>query len=124
MSNGGAFQNVEYAGKHLLGELWGVCPDKLRSKEFLEWEMEEACEAAKATVLSCNFHDFDGDGITGVILLAESHMSIHTWPSKQYAAVDIFMCGDCDPMITMKNLINSLTPKYFTYKMIHRGIRY
>ena len=61
---------------------------------------EQRAPAAGARVLGARFHPFGpGQGVTGVLLLAESHISIHTWPEHGYAAVDVFMCGDAQPMV-------------------------
>lgn len=60
--------------------------------------LEDAATACGATILATTLHHFGkGAGVTGVLLLAESHISIHTWPEIRFAAVDIFMCGQCDP---------------------------
>lgn len=65
--------------------------------EALEALLKESAEAGGATVLSCHLHGFDqGGGVTGVALLAESHISVHTWPERGYAAFDVFMCGNCE----------------------------
>ena len=69
------------------------------------WDMDGAAEALKraavhagATIMTERWHHFgDGHGYTGVVVLAESHISVHTWPEKGYAGLDVFMCGDCDP---------------------------
>lgn len=82
-------------GKHLLIEQLGSI--SLLDDKALDKVLRGAAQAAGATILNSNFHDFGGGcGYTGVIMLAESHISIHTWPEDQYAAIDIFMCGTCD----------------------------
>ncbi|MBN9548646.1 MAG: adenosylmethionine decarboxylase [Alphaproteobacteria bacterium] len=83
-------------GVHLLVD-FRECRD-LRDVEGIERALREAAAACDATVLDVMLHNFgEGGGITGVALLAESHISIHTWPETGYAAIDIFMCGRCDP---------------------------
>ena len=83
-------------GLHLLVDFW-ECRG-LRDAEGIERVLREAATACGATVLNVMLHNFgEGGGITGVALLAESHISIHTWPETDYAALDIFMCGRCDP---------------------------
>lgn len=85
-------------GTHLLADLSGVEPDKLMDCTHIEALLRTAATAAGATILHSHFHAFgSGQGITGVVLLAESHMSIHTWPEQSFAAVDIFMCGNSRP---------------------------
>jgi S-adenosylmethionine decarboxylase len=85
-------------GTHLLADLSGVEPAKLMDCIHIEALLRTAATAAGATILHSHFHAFGaGQGITGVVLLAESHMSIHTWPEQRFAAVDIFMCGNSRP---------------------------
>jgi len=83
-------------GLHLLVDFW-ECRG-LRDAEGIERVLREAAVACGATVLGVMLHNFgESGGITGVALLAESHISIHTWPETGYAALDLFMCGSCDP---------------------------
>jgi S-adenosylmethionine decarboxylase len=83
-------------GLHLLVDFWEC--SGLRDAEGIERVLREAAAACGATVLGVMLHNFgENGGITGVALLAESHISIHTWPETGYAAIDIFMCGHCDP---------------------------
>jgi S-adenosylmethionine decarboxylase len=86
------------SGTHLLADMHGVADSLLRDGAALEALLLRAAAAAGAQVLFSRFHGFgEGGGITGVVLLAESHISIHTWPEHGFAAVDIFMCGDAMP---------------------------
>src|SRR6476469_3385935 len=81
-----------YDGRHLIAELHGCAG--LDDAGLIERALRDAAEAAGATLLEVRLHSFGpGQGVTGVALLAESHISIHTWPERDYAAVDIFMCG-------------------------------
>jgi len=87
---------VKFAGTHLLVELWGA--GNLDDPEWIDSALCDAAVAAKATILHSHFHHFQPNGgVSGVIVLAESHISIHTWPERDYAAIDIFMCGECNP---------------------------
>lgn len=84
------------AGTHLIVDIHTEV--SLSDVEGVRECLERAAQACGAKVLGYNFHHFgEGAGVTGVVLLAESHISIHTWPEFQFAAVDIFMCGACDP---------------------------
>lgn len=84
--------------------------------------LRQAALAADATVLDVNLHDFgDRFGFTGVALLAESHISIHTWPENGYAAIDIFMCGDAQPMRSLEVLRQYFKPGREDVQMIRRG---
>lgn len=83
-------------GNHLLIDLWGC--SHLQDIAHIEKTMHDAAAICGATVLEVKLHSFGEDaGITGVAILAESHISIHTWPETGYAAIDVFMCGTCDP---------------------------
>ena len=84
-----------FAGQHLLIECFGAHADL--DANALEGLLRDSAEAGGATVLSCHLHRFgQGRGVTGVALLAESHITVHTWPERRYAAFDVFMCGNCE----------------------------
>lgn len=87
---------MRYAGTHLLVDLWGA--SKLDDIDLIEKTLRKAADVAGATILHCHLHHFEPNGgVSGVLVLAESHISIHTWPEASFAALDVFMCGDCDP---------------------------
>ena len=87
---------LQYAGTHLLVDLWGA--KNLSDADLIETALKECIEACGATLLYLHLHCFsENGGISGVAVLAESHISIHTWPEREYAAIDIFMCGDAQP---------------------------
>lgn len=90
--------NEVVAGRHLLIDAYEVSNRRmLLDPVFIEKRLRMAAEVSGATVLAVNLHPFDDGGIAGVLILAESHISIHTWPELGYAALDIFMCGKADP---------------------------
>lgn len=92
---------VPFAGRHLLIECFGAHADL--GADALEALLKDSARAGGATVLSCHLHGFGkGGGVTGVALLAESHITVHTWPERNYAAFDVFMCGDCEAMRAAK----------------------
>ena len=87
---------VKFAGTHLLVDLWGAT--NLCDPDHIDRALRDAAEAAGATILHGHFHHFSPNGgVSGVLVLAESHISIHTWPERDFAAIDIFMCGACNP---------------------------
>ncbi|NIR43989.1 MAG: adenosylmethionine decarboxylase [Gemmatimonadetes bacterium] len=89
-------EGLRYAGTHLLIELWQA--QHLDDLEVVEKALRNAIAACDATLLHVHLHRFSPNGgISGVAVLAESHISIHTWPERGYAAIDIFMCGACNP---------------------------
>lgn len=98
-------------GLHLLADLSGIDADKLTSCDAIDGLLRAAAMTAGAHVLHSYFHGFGpGQGVTGVALLAESHISIHTWPEHGYAAADIFMCGDAQPELALRVLRSALAP--------------
>ena len=108
-------------GSHVLLDLWGC------ESSSLQDAMTEAAVAAGATVLETHFHDFapaektQPGGMTGVVLLAESHITVHTWPEKSFIAIDIFMCGTCDPDIAADVLVRRLKPTRHQRTRVERG---
>jgi S-adenosylmethionine decarboxylase len=87
-------QISETVGKHCILELYGCDSNKLDDESFLRDTITAAAKRAGATLLNLITHRFEPQGVTGLALLAESHISIHTWPESGYAAVDVFTCGD------------------------------
>ena len=81
-------------GRHLLLELFDCDSDAINNLESVKGALVEAAKRAQATIVDVVFHEFNPFGISGVVVIAESHLSIHTWPEYRYAAVDIFSCGD------------------------------
>jgi S-adenosylmethionine decarboxylase len=109
-------------GRHVLADLHGVNPSLLKSVTELEQRIREAAACSGATVLSCHFHHFgEGSGVTGVAVLAESHISIHTWPELEFAALDVYMCGQLDPNLAAEYLLLKLAPREHQIKCIVRG---
>ena len=87
---------VLFAGSHLLIDLWGA--KRLNEQAYIEQALRHAAEACGATLLHVHLHQFTGSGgVSGVAVLAESHISVHTWPERDFAAFDVFMCGKCNP---------------------------
>lgn len=84
---------VPPAGRHVLAELTGCPPDVLNDAVGLESCFRECAEKGGATLVSSHFHHFSPQGVSGVVVIAESHVTVHTWPEHGYAAVDVFTCG-------------------------------
>ena len=111
------------AGTHLLADMHGICADKLKDVANLEDLLRHSAQAAGAQILFSHFHSFgSGQGITGVVLLAESHISIHTWPEFGFAAADIFMCGQAQPQRALEIIKTALQPSSCNMQNIKRGI--
>ncbi|MFH1374821.1 MAG: adenosylmethionine decarboxylase [bacterium] len=85
---------MKILGRHLIVELTGCDTGILDNQELLEQYLKEAVRLSGATIVNSVFHRYNPHGISGVVLIAESHLSIHTWPEYSYAAVDFFTCGE------------------------------
>ena len=110
-------------GKHLLLELKDCNEEALNDLGFLRNTLVEAANDCGATVLGESFHPFNPHGVSGVVIIAESHLSVHTWPEYRYAAVDIFTCGDSvQPEKAAKVLIEKLGAKNHSLIEIQRGL--
>jgi S-adenosylmethionine decarboxylase len=86
---------VRCAGAHLIVDLYGA--QRLDDIDHIDATLRRCVAAAKATLLHIHLHHFQPNGVSGVAVLAESHISIHTWPEAGYAALDVFMCGKANP---------------------------
>ena len=110
-------------GTHLLVDLRECNPEILKSLEKVRSIMVSAAKDAKATIVDVSFHEFNPFGISGVVVIAESHLTIHTWPEYDYAAVDIFTCGDIiKPEVAASYLIKEFGCKNPSIVEIKRGI--
>ncbi len=81
-------------GKHVIAEFYGCDHELINNHEYVETVLLEACEVSGATVVAPVFHKFNPHGVSGCVVISESHFTIHTWPEYGYAAVDVFTCGD------------------------------
>ncbi len=112
---------VKFAGTHLLIDLWGAT--RLDDIELVEESLRRCATEAGATILHCHLHHFQPNGgISGVLVLAESHISIHSWPERGYAALDVFMCGECDPYKAIPILKGAFAPDFVTVAENKRGL--
>ncbi len=111
------------AGIHCILELYG-CPYELLDDEgFVRASVEQASEKGLSTLLSLNSHKFSPQGVTAVGLLAESHLAIHTWPERNYAAVDIFTCGEfADPRKACDFLVGRFKAERHSIIVLERGL--
>jgi S-adenosylmethionine decarboxylase len=109
-------------GRHVLLDLVGIAEALLTDPAAIEALLREAACRAGATPIGCQFHHFGaGAGVTGVVLLQESHISIHTWPEHGFAALDIFMCGATQPETAADYISARFTPASRTLRIIERG---
>lgn len=118
MANG-----LSQLGKHLLVEFMDCDSNVLNNPERIEQYMKEAAEACGATIVQSCFHLFNPFGVSGVVVIAESHLAIHTWPEFGYAAIDLFTCGDtCRPEVAYDYLKQKLGSRSAIYTEVARGL--
>lgn len=114
-------EQFDYAGTHLLLELWGA--KNITSLEKVKKALIDSIAACGATLLKINLHRFSPNkGISGVAIIKESHLSIHTWPEFGYAAIDIFVCGEVNPYKAIPVLKKAFKPKKTQLLELKRGI--
>ncbi len=110
-------------GRHILAEYFGCSKNVLNDAVILESFLNNAAKAANATVISSSFRTFQPFGVSGIVIIAESHLAIHTWPEYSYAAIDFFTCGDsADPWKAHEYLKKLLKPEYTSEQEILRGL--
>ncbi len=114
---------MEALGRQILVEFYDCDSDKINDVEYIESSFLAATRASKATIISHNFHKFSPHGVSGVVVIAESHVSIHSWPEYNYAAVDIFTCGDTiDPWVIQEHLKKAFNSQNTSSMEMKRGM--
>ncbi len=115
-------RTISTLGTHHIIELMGCNKEILDSSEKLEQVFLEAARLAKATIIMSKFHHFSPFGVSGMIIIAESHFSVHAWPAEGYAAVDIFTCGKIKSRAAIKYITKELEAQNYKEKVLLRGI--
>ena len=113
---------MEGLGTHVLAELYNCDSFQINDVRKIEEVMLAAAELSKATVIKPFFHKFSPYGVSGVIVIAESHLTIHTWPENGYVAVDIFTCGEHDYEIALDHIKRELKAESSSTFRFKRGI--
>lgn len=112
-----------YLGRHVLAEFFDCDSNVLNNPELIEKFMEEAAINCGATVVQKCFHMFNPHGVSGVVIISESHLAIHTWPELGYAAVDLFTCGEsCDPKVAYEYLKKAFGADKSSFSELKRGM--
>ena len=107
----------------MLLELYDCDPEAINSLDVVKASMVEAARRAQATIVDVVFHEFSPVGISGVVVIAESHLAIHTWPEHRYAAVDVFSCGDVlQPELAADYLVEQLGAARASVVELQRGV--
>jgi|UniRef100_A0A7C4QVY7 S-adenosylmethionine decarboxylase len=113
---------MEHLGRHVIIEFWG-CNDGINDAERMRAAIIEAVRAANATLLDLNVHTFSPHGVTGVAVLSESHLSVHSWPEYGYLAADVFTCGEStNPDAAADVLRRYFEPTSVDVKHLSRGV--
>jgi S-adenosylmethionine decarboxylase len=119
----GRVTGLNALGRHLLLELFDCDLDAINNLESVKQTLVEAARRAQATIVDVVFHEFNPFGISGVVVIAESHLSIHTWPEYRYAAVDIFSCGDVlQPEVAASYLVEQFGAERTSVVEMQRGM--
>ncbi|MBO6758773.1 MAG: adenosylmethionine decarboxylase [Roseibium sp.] len=112
-------EGVRCAGAHLIIDLYDA--ERLDDLTFMEETLRRCIDEAGATLLHIHLHPFEPTGVSGVAVLAESHISVHTWPEAGYAAFDVFMCGDAQPEKCVDVLTEAFRPAHSEVSELLRG---
>lgn len=110
-------------GRHVVADAWGLSFELLNDAELLQKYMAEIAETCRLTILSVQAYKFQPQGVTIIMLIAESHFSIHTYPEKEFAAIDCYTCGEAvDPHDVVTRFLAILNPDIFYVKKLVRGL--
>lgn len=111
---------VEFAGNHVIIDVWEA--KRLDDLDHMDFVLRRIVEACGATLLHIHLHHFTPTGISGVAVLAESHISVHTWPERSFAAFDVFMCGDAKPELAVPILEEAFAAGRVEVNTVRRGL--
>jgi len=116
---------VHALGRHVLAEMYGCDPGALDDIERVRDVMVDAAQKAGAEVREVAFHKFSPQGVSGVVVISESHLAVHTWPEYGYAAVDVFTCGErVDPWSAVNEIAGHFGSRQVTASEMKRGVIY
>lgn len=119
----GANNDFGTMGRHVIADLSNCKLELISSVEYVQQVLEEAVVKAGATIVNSIFHKFHPIGVSGIILLSESHCSIHTWPEEGYAAIDIYTCGEhVFPQVACEHIASKLKAEEVCISSLERGI--
>ena len=113
---------IDALGRHIIVEYYDCDSETLRQPKLVEQYMKQAAILTNATIVESFFHHFSPWGVSGAVIIAESHLTIHTWPEYGYAAVDLFTCGDLDPWKGFDYLEDVFGAKHSESMELTRGV--
>jgi len=114
--------NMETMGRHVISELWGCNVEKLNDMQTIERIFVEAALKSGAEVREVAFHKFAPQGVSGVVIISESHLTIHSFPEHGYASIDVYTCGNLNPNIAAGYIADALDAKTRENIEIPRGM--
>ncbi|KYD10806.1 adenosylmethionine decarboxylase [Heyndrickxia sporothermodurans] len=113
---------METMGRHVISELWGCDFEKLNNMDFIEKTFVEAALKSGAEIREVAFHKFAPQGVSGVVIISESHLTIHSFPEHGYASIDVYTCGNLDPNIAANYIAESLNAQKRETMELPRGM--
>lgn len=113
---------METMGRHVIAELWECNFDKLNDMDFIEKTFVDAALKAGAEIREVAFHKFAPQGVSGVVIISESHLTIHSFPEHGYASIDVYTCGDLDPTIAADYIAEALGSQTREVVEVPRGM--
>lgn len=113
---------METMGRHVISELWGCNVEKLNNMSFIEQVFVDAALKSGAEVREVAFHKFAPHGVSGVVIISESHLTIHSFPEHGYASIDVYTCGDLDPNVAASYIAESLDAETNEIIEVPRGM--
>ena len=113
---------METMGRHIIAELWECDFDKLNDMQFIEQTFVDAALKSGAEVREVAFHKFAPQGVSGVVIISESHLTIHSFPEHGYASIDVYTCGNLDPNVAANYIADALNAQTKETFEIPRGM--
>lgn len=113
---------METMGRHVISELWGCDFEKLNNMEFIERTFVDAALKSGAEIREVAFHKFAPQGVSGVVIISESHLTIHSFPEHGYASIDVYTCGELDPNIAADYIAEELNAQTREKMELPRGL--
>lgn len=113
---------METMGRHVISELWGCNFEKLNDLNFIETTFVEAALRSGAEIREVAFHKFAPQGVSGVVIISESHLTIHSFPEHGYASIDVYTCGDLNPNVAAEYIAKALNAEVRENIEIPRGM--
>lgn len=113
---------MDTMGRHVIAELWGCNEEKLNNMSYIEQLFVDAALKAGAEVREVAFHKFAPHGVSGVVIISESHLTIHSFPEHGYASIDVYTCGDLDPTVASDHIATSLQASTSEVIEVPRGM--